>query len=127
MSRKKKKDFRFSENTIRKLKELSEILNVSETEVVSRAINLFYLQLKGEEKTVMGSSIVPFSEYQRVQEQLKQVIYKLGELEGRLKEKEEVIREKENTIQAKERLIEELRNRIKELQVKPKRWWEFWK
>ncbi|GAB6064941.1 hypothetical protein JCM9492_00330 [Aquifex pyrophilus] len=58
--------------------------------------------------------------YQKTQDQLKQALYKLGELEGRLKEAE-------NTIKAKEELIEELRNRIKELQAKPKRWWEFWK
>ncbi|GAB6066273.1 hypothetical protein JCM9492_13660 [Aquifex pyrophilus] len=114
------KTYRLSEEILKELKEISSLLGISETEAISRAIHSFYLQLKGEEGYTVSGSIVPFSEYRKTQDQLKQALYKLGELEGRLKETE-------NTIKAKEELIEELRNRIKELQAKPKRWWEFWK
>lgn len=75
---------------------------------------MLYLQLKGEERKTVSGAIVPFSEYQKTQEQLQKAIYKLGELEGRLKEKDELIRE--------------LQERIKKLEAKPqKRWWEFWR
>ncbi|GAB6066218.1 hypothetical protein JCM9492_13740 [Aquifex pyrophilus] len=107
------KNFRLSQKTIEELREIASLLGISETEAVSRAIHSYYLQLKGEEGYATSGAIVPFSEYKKTQEQLKQAIYKLGELEGRLKEKEE--------------LIKELRNRIKEIETKPKRWWEFWK
>ncbi len=107
------KNFRLSEETLEKLREIAEILNVSETEAVSRAIVHYYLSLKGEESGAL-SGIIPLSEYQRLQEKFERAVYKVGELEGRLKEKEEIIRE--------------LKERIKELQAKPsRRWWEFWK
>jgi len=112
--RKVARTYRLSGEILRELREIATTLGVSETEAVSRAIHSFYLQLKGEEQASVSGSIVPFSEYQKTQEQLKQALYRLGELEGQLKVKEE--------------LIEELRNRIKELQAKPSRkWWEFWK
>jgi len=108
------KNFRLSEDIVKELEELAEIFGITETEVVSRAIHFLYLQTKGQESTSVSGSLVPFSEYQKAQEQLKQALYKLGELQGELK--------------AKNELIEELRNRIKELQAKPsKKWWEFWK
>jgi predicted nucleic acid-binding Zn-ribbon protein len=50
---------------------------------------------------------VSFSEYYKVQEQLKQAMYKLGELQEQL--------------HAKEELIAELRAKL------VRRWWEFWK
>ena len=106
--------YRLSQDIIEELKEIANTLGISETEAISRAIHILYLQLKGEEKNSFDSSIVPFSEYQKVQDQLKQAIYKLGELQGELKVKNE--------------LIHELRNQIKELKNTPqKRWWEFWK
>ncbi len=108
------KTFRLSQETLKQLKELSQLLGISETEVVSRAIHFYYISLKGEEKSIEGGPIVPFSEYKKAQEQLKQAIYKIGQLEGQLKVKEE--------------LIEELKQRIKELQGKQSRkWWQFWK
>jgi hypothetical protein len=106
--------YRFLEETLRELREISATLGISETEAVSRAIHTFYLQLRGEEQTTVSGAIVPFSEYRKTQEQLMQALYRLGELEGQLKVKEE--------------LIEELTNRIKDLQATPSRkWWEFWK
>jgi len=115
------KNFRLSEDTVKELEELAGILGITETEVVSRAIHFLYLQTKGQESTSFSGSLVPFSEYQKAQEQLKQALYKLGELQGKLEEKEKVI-------SAKEELIEELRNQLKELKTKPaKKWWEFWK
>lgn len=108
------KGFRLSEDTLRELKEVANTLGISETEAVSRAIHSFYLQLKGEEQGAVSGAIVPFSEYQKTQEQLKQALYKVGELEGSLKVKEE--------------LIAELRDRIAEMKAKPSRkWWEFWR
>ena len=112
--RKVARTYRISEEILGELREIATTLGVSETEAVSRAIHSFYLQLKGEEQVSVSGSIVPFSEYQKTQEQLKQALYRLGELEGQLKVKEE--------------LIEELRNRIRDLQAKPsRRWWEFWR
>jgi len=80
---------------------------VSETEVISRAIHNFYIKLKKEEQISVGGAIISFSEYYKVQEQLKQAMYKLGELQGQL--------------HAKEELIAELRAKL------VRRWWEFWK
>lgn len=108
------KNFRLSEDIVKELEELAEIFGITETEVVSRAIHFLYLQTKGQENTSVRGSLVPFSEYKKAQEQLKQALYKLGELQGELK--------------AKNELIHELRNQIKELKATPKkRWWEFWK
>lgn len=103
--RKKSKNFRLSYETIRELSEISQILGVSETEVISRAIHNFYIQLKGEEQISVGAAVVSFSEYHKVQEQLTQVMYKLGELQGQL--------------QAKEELIAELKTKLN------RRWWDF--
>ena len=109
-----KKNFRLSEDIAEELQTIARTLGISETEAVSRAIHHFYLQLKGEESGAVSGAIVPFSEYQKAQDQLKQALYKVGELEGQLKVKEE--------------LIAELRERVKELKAKPsRRWWEFWK
>ena len=111
--KKKAKTYRLTEETLRELKEITQVLNITETEAISRAIHSFYLQLKGEEEGKSGA-IVPVSEYKRVRDRLEQAMYKVGELQGQL--------------QAKEELIAELRERIKELQAKPtKRWWEFWR
>jgi len=115
------KNFRLYDEVLNELREIVTILGISETEAVSRAIHFFYLQLKGEERASVSGSIVPFSEYQKTQEQLKQALFKLGELEGRLQEKEELVK-------SKEELIEELRNHIREIQATPPRkWWKFWK
>lgn len=112
--RKVAKTFRLSQETLKQLKELSQLLGISETEIVSRAIHFYYISIKGEEKSIESGSIVPFSEYKKAQEQLKQAIYKIGQLEGQLKVKEE--------------LIKELKQRIKELQEKQsKKRWKFWK
>ncbi len=106
--------YRLSEETLQELREIAQILGISETEAVSRAIHSFYLQLKGEESGAVSGAIVPLSKYEQVQAQLSQALYKVGELEGQLKVKEE--------------LIAELRERIAELKAKPsRRWWEFWK
>ena len=111
--KKRAKTYRLTEETLRELKEITQALNITETEAISRAIHSFYLQLKGEEEGTSGA-IVPVSEYKRVRDRLEQAMYKVGELQGQL--------------QAKEELIAELRERIKELQAKPtKRWWEFWR
>ena len=109
-----KKNFRLSEDIAEELREIAQTLGISETEAVSRAIHSFYLSMKGEESGAVSGAIVPFAEYQKAQDQLKQALYRIGELEGQLKVKEE--------------LIQELRETIKELRAKPvKKWWEFWK
>ncbi len=108
------KNFRLSDDTLEELREIAQTLGISETEAVSRAIHHYYLSMKGEERGAVSGAIVPFAEYQKAQDQLKQALYKVGELEGQLKVKEE--------------LITELRETIKELRAKPaKKWWEFWK
>jgi DNA-binding Lrp family transcriptional regulator len=119
---KRLKNFRLSDKTLTELQEITQTLGISETEAVSRAIHLFYLQIKGEEiSAIGGSSLVPLSEYLKVQESLAKAFYRIGELEGVLKEREERLKEKDE-------LIRELRQMVKELQAKPvKRWWEFWR
>ena len=108
------KNFRLSDETLEELREIAQTLGISETEAVSRAIHHFYLSMKGEERGAVSGAIVPFAEYQKAQDQLKQALYRIGELEGQLKVKEE--------------LIAELRERIKELKAKPsRRWWAFWR
>lgn len=108
-----KKNFRLSEDIAEELREIAQTLGISETEAVSRAIHSFYLRLRGEEQSSVSGAIVPLDKYERVQAQLSQALYKVGELEGQL--------------QAKEELIAELRERIAELRARPKKWWEFWK
>lgn len=106
--------YRLSEDILSELREIAQTLGISETEAVSRAIHHYYLSMKGEESGAVSGAIVPFAEYQKAQDQLKQALYRIGELEGTLKTKEE--------------LIAELRERIAELRAKPsRRWWEFWK
>ena len=106
--------YRLSEEVLEELREIARTLGISETEAVSRAIHHYYLSMKGEENGAVSGAIVPLDKYERVQAQLSQALYKVGELEGKLEVKEEVIRE--------------LRNRIEELKTKPSRkWWEFWK
>jgi len=105
--------YRLSEETLQELREIAQTLGISETEAVSRAIHSFYLSMKGEEQGAVSGAIVPLDKYERVQAQLSQALYKVGELEGKLEVKEEVIRE--------------LRNRIEELRARPKKWWEFWR
>jgi hypothetical protein len=47
------------EETIRELSEISQILGVSETEVISRAIHNFYIKLKKEEQiSEQGNSVL---------------------------------------------------------------------
>ena len=109
-----KKNFRLSEDIAEELRKIAQTLGISETEAVSRAIHHFYLSLKGEESGAVSGAIVPLDKYERVQAQLSQALYRIGELEGKLEVKEEVIRE--------------LRNRIEEIRSKPsRRWWEFWR
>ena len=108
-----KKNFRLSEDIAEELQTIAQTLGISETEAVSRAIHSFYLSMKGEEQGAVSGAIVPLDKYERVQAQLSQALYKVGELEGILKTKEE--------------LIQELRNRIEELRARPKKWWEFWR
>ena len=106
--------YRLSEDILSELREIAQTLGISETEAVSRAIHHFYLSMKGEEQGAVSGAIVPFAEYQKAQDQLKQALYRIGELEG--------------TLKAKEELIAELRDRIAELRAKPaKKWWEFWR
>ena len=106
--------YRLSEEILGELREIAQTLGISETEAVSRAIHHYYLSMKGEEQGAVSGAIVPLDKYERVQAQLSQALYKVGELEGKLKVKEE--------------LITELRETIKELRAKPaKKWWEFWK
>ncbi len=109
---KRARTYRLSEETLRELQEIAQTLGVSETEAISRAIHHFYLSLKGEEEGYTSGAIIPFAEYQRAQDQLKQALYRIGELEG--------------TLKAKEELIAELRERIKELRARPKKWWKLW-
>ncbi|GAB6078978.1 hypothetical protein [Hydrogenobaculum acidophilum] len=118
--KKRRKDFRFSEQVASELQEIASILNISETEAASRAIHSFYLQLKGEEEKTTQGAIVPFAEYQKLNEQFRQVIYKLGEMQGKLEEKE-------NIIKMKDELIEEYKSKISEKTKERKFFWKFWK
>ncbi len=119
---KKTKNYRLSEDTIREIQEISNMLNITETEVVTRSVHLYYKSLKKEDENLLTGAIVPFSQYQEIQNKLEQVVYKLGELQGEAKEKERII-------EIKEEMIQFLKERINELEKKNlnKKWWQFWK
>lgn len=109
-----KKLIRLTPELAEQLKELSEKLNISENEVVSRAITFYYLSIQKEEQASVSGNLIPLSKYEELQEQIRKLVYRVGELQGKLETKDE--------------LIEELKRQIEDLKTKPvKKWWEFWK
>ncbi|GAB6079018.1 hypothetical protein [Hydrogenobaculum acidophilum] len=136
---KKLKNFKLTDDIIKELQEIASILNITETEVVSRAIHTMYLQIKSEEKSTISGAIVPLSEYQRVRDALDNIILKLGEAQGELNNKDKIIIEKERIIEEKEKqindkneiikakdeTIQSLKNRLRDYMYK-KPWWKFW-
>ncbi len=113
--------YRFSQEIIEELKKIVETMNVSETEVVSRAIHNLYLQIKGDEQNTVDGSIVSLAEYQRVRDMLDQIMYKAGELQGKLEERENIIKLKDELIQEYKNILSEFQNR------QNKKWWKWWK
>ena len=103
----KPRSYRFNENTIAEIQELVKLLSVSETEAVARAIHFYLTFLKNEEDFVKQKAVVSLSEYQAMQQQLQQqitqLIYKLGQVEGEAKEKEQTIQTLRNSL---DKLIE---------------------
>ena len=132
---KKLKAYRLNEEALNELKEIVSKLGVSETEAIIRAIHFFYLSLESDEELIRNTKIVRFEEYQKVQQQLSQMAYKLGELEGSLKEKDKLIEEKEKMINKiekdKEKQIQSLQSLIDKIlesqKQNTKKWWRFWK
>ncbi len=112
----KLKNFRFNENTLKELEELVMILSTTETEAIARAIHFYLAFLKNEEDFVKQKAVIPLQEYQAMQEklqsQLTQALYRIGELEGITKEREE--------------RIKDLKDEIEHLRSKGS-WWHFWK
>ncbi len=136
---KKLKNFKLTDDIIKELQEIASILNITETEVVSRAIHTMYLQIKSEEKVTVSGAIVPLSEYQRIRDALDNILLKLGEVQGELNNKDKIIIEKERIIeekekqindkneiiQAKDETIQSLKIQLKDYMYK-KPWWKFW-
>ena len=138
------KTYRFTEDIVKELQELTGRLNISETEAVARAIHYYYLSIVKDEETIKSNAIVSFDDYQKLQNQFSQALYRLGELEGSLKEKDRTIEAKERLIEEKERmikvieedrdrLISEKNRRIEQLIIennflrkKSKPFWKFW-
>ncbi len=129
---KKLKGFRLTDENLRELKEIVDRLGISEAEAVARAIHYFYLSLSNDEEAIRNNKLIRFEEYQKLQTQLVQLSYKIGELEGTVKEKQIQLQDKERQIQDKNIQIENLQNIITKLieQQKDnsvKKWWRFWR
>ena len=65
--------------------------------------------------------LIRFEDYQKVEEQLRKALYRLGELEGTIREKEQLISRLDEEKERLYRLIENQQNQNR------KRFWEFWK
>ena len=130
---KKLKGFRLTDENLRELKEIVDRLGISEAEAVARAIHYFYLNLENEEEAIKNNKLIRFEEYQKLQNQLVQLSYKIGELEGTVKEKQIQLNDKEQQIRDKNIQIENLQNIISKLieqqreSKENKKWWRFWK
>lgn len=115
-----KKLVRLTPEIAEQLREIAGLLNISENEAVSRAITHYYMSLKQEREASISGNLIPLSKYEELQDQVRKLVYKVGELQGRLEEKD-------NLVKSKDELISELRRQIEELKAKPqKKWWRFW-
>ncbi|GAB6079017.1 hypothetical protein [Hydrogenobaculum acidophilum] len=119
---KKTKNYRLSDETIAEIKDISNMLNITETEVVTRAVHMYYLSVKNEEQNFINGAIVPLAQYQEVRDRLEQVIYRLGEAQGEIKEKDKIIQAKEEVIQ----FLKDQLNKQNEKLENRKRWWRWW-
>ena len=117
----KMKAYRFTEQTENEIKEIAQRLSISHTEAIARAVHYYYLSLDTEEEAIKSNKLVRFEDYQRIEEQLRKALYRLGELEGAIKEKEQLISRLDEEKERLYRLIESQQNQNR------KRFWEFWK
>ena len=119
----KPRSYRFNENVISEIQELTSILNTSETEAVSRAVHFYLTFLRNEEDFVKQKAVVSLSEYQNMQQQMQnqisQLLFRLGESEGKNAEKDQTIQTLRSAL---DKLIE-----AKQKQDKEKGFWRiFW-
>ena len=120
----KPRSYRFSENIVLEIQELTTILGTSETEAVARAVHFYLTFLRNEEDVLKQRSVVPLAEYQslqeRLQNQISQLIYRTGILEG-------ANAEKDQTIQNLKETINKLLETKQQKQDKEKGFWKiFW-
>ena len=90
--------YRFTEQTIQEIRQIAERLSISDTEAISRAVHFYLISLDTEEETIRNNKLIRFEDYQRIEEQLRKALYRLGEVEGKLEEKDKLLEEKERLI-----------------------------
>ena len=118
--------YRLSIEILNELQDIAKMLSISDTEAVSRAIHFYYLFLREEQDLIKQKAVVSLAEYQQLQNQLTQAIYKLGILEGENKEKDQMIQTlKDMYKDLHDKLIETQQNNKHNKQT----WWKifFWK
>ena len=119
----KSKAYRFTQEMIDELEELTRVLGTSETEALYRAVHFYLTFLKNEEDFVKQKSVVSIQEYvnmqEKLQSQLSQVLYRVGTLEGENKEKDRLIESLQETIKNQQATIQKLLDK--------KSWWRFWR
>ena len=123
----KPRSYRFNESIILEIQELTTILGTSETEAVARAIHFYLTFLRNEEDVLKQRSVVPLAEYQAMQEkynsQISQLLYKVGELEGKNTEKEQTIQTLKETISKLIEAQQQKQNKDKENLIWKIFWW----
>ena len=124
------KTYRFPVEFIESLNELTRLLNVSETEAITRAVKFYIAFIKNEDDFVKQKAVVSVSEYMSMQEkmqgQIAQLLYKLGEVEGSVKEKDKTIESQQELIK---QFMEYVKNHQEKDKTKDKRtsFWFFWR
>ncbi len=111
------KTYRFPAEFTEHINELTRILGVSETEAIFRAIKFYIAFIKNEDEAIKQRSVVSLKEYEALQHQLSQVLYRLGVLEGENTQKDKQIQEQKELIN---KLIESQKESTK-------KWWRFWR
>lgn len=120
-----RKNLWLKEKSVEFLKKISEEYGLSESEIMNKAIEKYYLILYNPEY----KQITEF-EYKNLKEEFDSNKLKIAELEGKLSEKDNLIKAKEEIVNAKDELIRSLEVQLqyqKALENKSKKWWQFWK
>ncbi len=106
------------------IKELSKKLNISEDEVVARAIFHFYLSVEQNTEEFIKKWYVPISEYKRLTVDYEKLRKSIENMQRRIRELELKLREKERLIK---RIEEENKVLVEQLVERNRKWWVSWK
>ena len=120
-----RKNLWLKEKSVHYLKTISDDYGLSESEVMNKAIEKYFLILYSPEYKQVAES-----EYKTLKEELDASKLKIAELEGKLSEKDNLIKAKDVIVNSKDDLIKSLEVQLqyqKALENKSRRWWQFWK